>query len=79
MANPIQSLLRAPELKQKVLFTLGCLAIYRLGAHITVPGVDVIALRDLAAQLQGTLFGLYDMFVGGGLQRATIFALGIMP
>ena len=61
MANPIQSLLRAPELKQKVLFTLGCLAIYRLGAHITVPGVDVIALRDLAAQLQGTLFGLYDM------------------
>jgi preprotein translocase subunit SecY len=79
MANPIQSLLRAPELKQKLLFTLGCLAVYRLGAHITVPGVDVIALRDLAAQIQGTLFGLYDMFVGGGLQRATIFALGIMP
>jgi len=79
MANPIQSLLRAPELKEKVLFTLGCLAIYRFGAHITVPGVDVVALRDLAAQLQGTLFGLYDMFVGGGLQRATIFALGIMP
>ncbi|UCC72446.1 MAG: preprotein translocase subunit SecY [Gemmatimonadota bacterium] len=79
MANPIQSLLRAPELKQKILFTLGCLAIYRLGSHITVPGVDVIALRDLAASLQGTLFGLYDMFVGGGLQRATIFALGIMP
>ncbi len=79
MANPIQNLLRAPELKQKLLFTLGCLAVYRLGAHITVPGVDVVALRDLATQLQGTLFGLYDMFVGGGLQRATIFALGIMP
>ncbi len=79
MANPIQSLLRAPELKQKLLFTLLCLAVYRLGAHITVPGVDVVALRDLASQLQGTLFGLYDMFVGGGLQRATIFALGIMP
>ena len=79
MANPIQNLLRAPELKQKLLFTLICLAIYRLGAHITVPGVDVVALRDLASQLQGTLFGLYDMFVGGGLQRATIFALGIMP
>ena len=40
MANPIQNLLRAPELKQKLLFTLGCLAIYRLGAHITVPGVE---------------------------------------
>ncbi|UCF21413.1 MAG: preprotein translocase subunit SecY [Gemmatimonadota bacterium] len=79
MANPIQSLLRAPELKQKLLFTLLCLAIYRVGAQITVPGVDVIALRDVAAQLQGTLFGLYNMFVGGGLQRATIFALGIMP
>jgi len=79
MANPIQNLLRAPELKQKLLFTLGILALYRLGSHITVPGVDVLALRDLAATLQGTLFGLYDMFVGGGLQRATIFALGIMP
>ena len=79
MANPIQNLLRAPELKQKILFTLLCLGIYRLGAHITVPGVDVVALGDLAASLQGTLFGLYDMFVGGGLQRATIFALGIMP
>ena len=79
MANPIQNLLRAPELKQKLLFTLGCLALYRFGAHITVPGVDVVSLRDLANQLQGTLFGLYDMFVGGGLQRATIFALGIMP
>jgi preprotein translocase subunit SecY len=79
MANPVQSLLRAPELKQKLLFTLGCLAIYRFGAHITVPGVDVVALRDLATAIQGTLFGLYDMFVGGGLQRATIFALGIMP
>jgi preprotein translocase subunit SecY len=79
MANPIQNLLRAPELKQKILFTLLCLAVYRLGSHITVPGVDVVALRDLAASLQGTLFGLYDMFVGGGLQRATIFALGIMP
>jgi preprotein translocase subunit SecY len=79
MANPIQNLLRAPELKQKILFTLVCLAVYRLGAHITVPGVDVVALRDLAASLQGTLFGLYDMFVGGGLQRATVFALGIMP
>lgn len=79
MANPIQNLLRAPELKQKLLFTLGALAIYRLGSHITVPGVDVMALRDLATSLQGTLFGLYDLFVGGGLQRATIFALGIMP
>ncbi|MEE8522216.1 MAG: preprotein translocase subunit SecY [Gemmatimonadota bacterium] len=79
MANPIQSLFRAPELKEKILFTLMCVAIYRFGAHITVPGVNIVALRDLGAALQGTLFGLYDMFVGGGLQRATVFALGIMP
>ncbi len=79
MANPIQNLLRAPELKDKLLFTLLCLAIYRFGAHITVPGLDPVALKALGAQLQGTLFGLYDMFVGGGLQRATVFALGIMP
>ncbi len=79
MANPIQNLLRAPELKDKLLFTLLCLAIYRFGAHVTVPGVDPEALKALGAQLQGTLFGLYDMFVGGGLQRATVFALGIMP
>jgi preprotein translocase subunit SecY len=79
MANPLQNLLRAPELKAKLLFTLLCLGIYRLGAQITVPGVDVVALQDLGAALQGTLFGLYNMFVGGGLQRATVFALGIMP
>ncbi len=58
MANPIQSLFRAPELKEKILFTLMCVAIYRFGAHITVPGVDVVALRYLGAALQGTLFGL---------------------
>ncbi len=79
MTNPIQNLLRAPELKEKILFTLMIVAIYRIGAHVTVPGVDVVALRDLGQALQGTLFGLYDMFVGGGLQRATVFALGIMP
>lgn len=79
MANPIPNLWRIPELKEKILFTLLCLAVYRLGAHITVPGVDVVALQATQGALQGTLFGLYDMFVGGGLQRATVFALGIMP
>ena len=79
MANPIPNLWRIPELKEKILFTLLCLAVYRFGAHITVPGVDVVALQATQGALQGTLFGLYDMFVGGGLQRATVFALGIMP
>jgi preprotein translocase subunit SecY len=79
MANPIPNLFRVPELKEKILFTLLMLLIYRVGAHITVPGLDVGALRQQFGQLQDTFLGIYDMFVGGGLSRATIFALGIMP
>jgi len=79
MANPLQNLFRVPELKEKILFTLMVLVIYRVGAHITGPGIDTTALREFAGQLEGTVFGIYDMFVGGGLSRATIFALGIMP
>jgi preprotein translocase subunit SecY len=77
--NPIANLMRAPELKEKILFTLFILLIYRTGAHITVPGLDVNQLRAAFGSLQGTFFGIYDMFVGGGLSRATILALGIMP
>jgi preprotein translocase subunit SecY len=79
MSNPVATLFRIPELKEKILFTLFILLIYRLGAHIVAPGINVPALREFAGQLQGTVFGIYDMFVGGGLSRATVFALGIMP
>ncbi|HEY0036003.1 MAG TPA: hypothetical protein VGB66_04905, partial [Longimicrobium sp.] len=79
MANPVANLFRIPELKDKIVFTLLCLAVYRIGAHVTAPGIDVNALRAYVGQLQGTAFGIYDMFVGGGLSRATVFALGIMP
>jgi preprotein translocase subunit SecY len=79
MANPIPNLFRVPELKQKIFFTVMVLAIYRLGAHITVPQVDYNSLQAFFGQLQGTLFGVYDMFVGGALSRATVFGLGIMP
>jgi preprotein translocase subunit SecY len=68
-----------PELKEKALFTLMCLAIYRFGAHIATPGVNVQVLADFMANQSQTLFGVYDMFVGGGLSRATVLALGIMP
>jgi preprotein translocase subunit SecY len=82
-ANPvsaIQNIWRTTELKDRVLFTLLCLVIYRVGAHVTVPGVDVIALTDFFAnQGKNGLLGLYDLFVGGGLSKATVFALGIMP
>jgi preprotein translocase subunit SecY len=79
MTNPVANLFKVPELKDKILFTLLMLLIYRVGAHITVPGLDVGALRAQFGQLQGTFFQMYDMFVGGGLSRATVLALGIMP
>ena len=79
MANPIPNLFRVPELKEKILFTLGILLLYRFGAHITVPGVNVVILREQFGVLSGGILGIYDMFVGGGLSRATILALGIMP
>ena len=68
-----------PELKEKILFTLLCLFVYRIGAHITVPGVNAQATIDFFRNQSGTLFGVYNLFVGGGLSRATVFALGIMP
>ena len=74
-----QNLFKVPELKSKILFTLMALAVYRFGAHIPTAGVNLRALETLAGQFQGTLFGIYDMFTGGALARATVFALGIMP
>ena len=80
MSNPIPNLFKVPELKERLLFTLLCLVIYRVGAHIATPGVNVDALADfLANQGQGTLFQLYDLFAGGSFSRPTVFALGIMP
>ncbi|NNF28571.1 MAG: preprotein translocase subunit SecY [Gemmatimonadetes bacterium] len=79
MANPIPNLFRVPELKEKILFTLFIMFVYRIGSHITVPGLDVGALQQQFGQLAQTFLGVYDMFVGGGLSRATILALGIMP
>jgi len=79
MDNWLAKLWRSPEVREKLTVTVFLLLVYRIGAHITVPGLDVAVLRAQFQQLQGTLFGVYDMFVGGGLSRATIFALGIMP
>ena len=79
-AAAIANMYRTPELKSKILFTFLCLVVYRLGAHVTAPGVDVVALTDFFANRgKGGVLGLYDLFVGGGLSKATVFALGIMP
>jgi preprotein translocase subunit SecY len=74
-----QNAFRIPELKKRILFTLGLLAVYRVGAHIPTPGIDSQALAAFFQQTQGTLLGFFDMFSGGALSRLTIFALGIMP
>ncbi|WP_092118213.1 preprotein translocase subunit SecY [Desulfonatronum thiosulfatophilum] len=67
------------ELKRKILFTFLLLATCRIGVHIPVPGVDSRAMVDFFASMQGTLFGMFDMFAGGGLSNLSIMALGIMP
>jgi preprotein translocase subunit SecY len=79
-AAAVSNIYNTPELRDKIAFTFLCLVIYRVGAHITAPGIDVVALTDFFEnQGQGGLLGLYDLFVGGGLSHATVFALGIMP
>jgi len=73
------NIFKIPDLRRKLLFTLGMFVVYRLGGHITLPGIDASALLEQFQHLKGTLLGLYDIFSGGNLSRATIFALGIMP
>ena len=75
----VANIFRVPDLRTRVLFTLGLLAIYRLGAQIPVPGIDANKLEAFFAQNQGSLFGFLDMFSGGMFRRFTVFALGIMP
>jgi preprotein translocase subunit SecY len=70
---------KIPELKRRVLITLGLLAAYRLGAHVPTPGIDGNALAQFFDQVAGTLLGMVDLFSGGNLRRLTVFALGIMP
>ena len=81
LTDNLRNIFKIEELKQRIIYTVGLLVIVRLGAHITLPGIDVVALK--ANQGSGgaadSLFGLYDLFVGGAFENAAIFALGIMP
>ena len=70
---------KVPELRQRILFTLALLAVYRLGIFITVPGVDRGLMQKVLEEQQGTLFGMFNVFVGGALEQASVFSLGIMP
>ncbi len=79
MIESFQNVFRIPELRRRVLFTLSLLAVYRIGGQIPTPGIDDEVLGAFFSQMGGTIFGLYNMFVGGAFERATIFALGVMP
>jgi preprotein translocase subunit SecY len=76
---PTAGAARYGDLKRRLLFLLGALVVYRIGAHIPVPGIDPAVLADLFKGEQGGLLGMFNMFSGGALSRFTIFALGIMP
>ncbi|MCJ7576883.1 MAG: preprotein translocase subunit SecY [candidate division Zixibacteria bacterium] len=79
MIETFENVFKIPELRKRILFTLALLVVYRLGGHVPTPGIDPQALGEFFRTMRGSLFGLYDMFVGGAFQKATIFSLGIMP
>src|ERR1041385_6397006 len=75
----VANVFRVPDLRKRLLFALGLLAVYRMGAHIPIPGINTLRFEEFVQQNQGTLFGFLDLFSGGMFRRLTIFALGIMP
>ena len=70
---------KIPELRRRILFTLALLIVYRVGVYVPTPGIDASALKDMFEAMQGTIFGVFNMFTGGALEQLSVFALGIMP
>ncbi len=79
MTQLFTNIMKIPDLRNRILFTLALLSVWRLGIFIPAPGVDRIALGEFFSSNQGTLFGMYDMFTGGALEQFSVFVLGIMP
>ena len=80
LTETFTNIFKIQELRERLLFTALLLIIVRIGSHITLPGVDAVLLADtMRKSSENTLFGLYDLFVGGAFSNAAIFALGIMP
>src|SRR5579864_9349878 len=75
----LQNMFRIPDLRNRVLFTLALLAVYRIGAHIPTPGINAGVLEQIFKQSQGSVLGIFDLSSGGNFRKLTIFALGIMP
>lgn len=74
-----QNIFKIPELKKRILLTLVLLIVYRIGVHVPVPGIDSVALASFFAKMEGTFFGIFNMFSGGAFEKLSVFALGIMP
>jgi preprotein translocase subunit SecY len=70
---------KIPELRKRLLYTAALLAVYRIGVHVPTPGIDAAALKTFFDAMQGTIFGVFNMFTGGALEQLSVFALGIMP
>jgi preprotein translocase subunit SecY len=80
LTDSLRNIFKVEDLRKRILYTAGILIVVRIGAHITLPGVDASLLAEVTRnQAQNTLFGLYDLFAGGAFQNAAVFALGIMP
>lgn len=77
--SAIQNMFKIPELRKRVFFTLGLIAVYRLGAHITAPGINKTQLEATWSELSGTLLGVLDLFSGGNFRTISVFALGVTP
>ncbi|MDH5637510.1 MAG: preprotein translocase subunit SecY [Nitrospinota bacterium] len=75
----VTGIFKIPELKNRILFTIGMLFVFRIGSHIPTPGVNSVVLSEFFRSMQGTMLSMFDMFTGSNLSQATIFALGIMP
>ncbi len=77
--NAVQNMFKVPELRKRILFTLAMLAVYRLGAHVTAPGINKAQLEQVWSQVAGTLLGVLDLFSGGNFRTISVFALGVTP
>src|SRR5579864_1541313 len=75
----LANVFRIPDLRKRVLFTLGLLAVYRLGGHIPIPGINMVRWEEIFSRQSGGIFGFFDLFAGGNIRRLSVFALGIMP
>ncbi len=73
------NIFRVPDLRKRLMFTLGLLAVYRLGSQVLAPGINTMKWEQFFGSAQGSIFGFFDLFAGGNIRRFTVFALGIMP